>query len=399
MLTPYTLAPYLEARGLIDQRSAVDGRLQIVDATRRNYNFKVVCDDRAYIVKQGVGPGRAATIRNEAAVYRLLSAGPPRSTGSASKAFGRYIPVYLLFDAEHDLLVLELLESAVDLRAYHVRLGRFPRGVAVQLGEALAALHRSGIPRAGQDGEGEHRDGNEGDLVAQLSHAAPGVLSSHRPRLAAYGHISGTNLQIVRILQRFPEFGELLDSLREEWRTTALIHGDIKWSNCLLVPPAAGRRGERNKQPRDGANSRRGAELKLVDWELASIGDPCWDVGSVFNDYLCFWLLSVPVTGQELSEEALEMARYPLDKMQPAIQAFWAAYTGRMGLDAATADKWLERSVQFAAARLLQTAFEQMQMATQLTGNVVFFLQVSLNMLQRPLEAAISLLGISPRYD
>ena len=82
MLTPYTLAPYLQARGLIDQRSVVDGRLQIVDASRRNYNFKVVCGDRAYMVKQGVGPGRAATIRNEAAVYRLLSTDPARSSES-----------------------------------------------------------------------------------------------------------------------------------------------------------------------------------------------------------------------------------------------------------------------------------------------------------------------------
>jgi len=95
----------------------------------------------------------------------------------------------------------------------------------------------------------------------------------------------------------------------------------------------------------------------LVDWELACVGDPCWDIGSVFNDYLSFWLLSVPVTGQELSEESLALARYPLDKMQPAIGAFWAAYIRRMGLDAGTADEWLVRSVQFAAARLLQTAF------------------------------------------
>ena len=153
-------------------------------------------------------------------------------------------------------------------------------------------------------------------------------------------------------------------------------------------------RGGRTERPKEGVSGRRGAGLKLVDWELASVGDPCWDIGSVFNDYLSFWLLSVPVTGQELSEESLALARYPLDKMQPAIGAFWAAYIRRMGLDAGTADEWLVRSVQFAAARLLQTAFEQMQMATQLTGNVVFFLQVSLNMLQRPLEAAISLLGV-----
>jgi hypothetical protein len=61
---------------------------------------------------------------------------------------------------------------------------------------------------------------------------------------------------------------------------------------------------------------------------------------------------------------------------------------------AATAEQWLLRAVQYAGARLLQTAYELMQTAIQLTGNAVCLLQVSLNFLQRPREAAAHVLGL-----
>jgi hypothetical protein len=59
-----------------------------------------------------------------------------------------------------------------------------------------------------------------------------------------------------------------------------------------------------------------------------------------------------------------------------------------------TADAWLLRSVQYGAARLLQTAFEELQMTDELTGTSVCMLQLSLNMLKQPEAAAVHLLGL-----
>ncbi|HYP21593.1 MAG TPA: hypothetical protein VEY08_16100, partial [Chloroflexia bacterium] len=154
---------------------------------------------------------------------------------------------------------------------------------------------------------------------------------------------------------------------------------DIKWDNCLVCSPPS-RRGK--------------PQFKLVDWELARVGDPCWDIGSAFCGYLNFWLNSVPMAAGGQPEQYLEMARYPLDKMQPAMRAFWLAYTQEMGLDAPTANEWLLRSARYAAARLVQEVFEQSQTSARLAGNVPYYLQVSLNMLQRPRDAVLHLLGI-----
>jgi hypothetical protein len=124
------------------------------------------------------------------------------------------------------------------------------------------------------------------------------------------------------------------------------------------------------------------------------VGDACWDVGSVFNDYLSFWLLSIPITGEDPPERFLDLARYPLAKMQPAMRAFWDTYVQSMGFDQATARERLIKSVRYAAARLVQTAFEESQNSTEPTGNVICFLQVALNILQRPEQAAMHLIGI-----
>jgi hypothetical protein len=132
----------------------------------------------------------------------------------------------------------------------------------------------------------------------------------------------------------------------------------------------------------------------IVDWEMAGIGDPCWDLGSVLNDYLSFWLLSIPITGETEPEEFLNLVKFPLARMQPAIRAFWRSYVKQIELDDVTSNQWLLRAVRYAAARLLQTTYEQMQVAMLVTGNVVCLLQLSLNMLMRPREAAVQLLGL-----
>ncbi len=135
--------------------------------------------------------------------------------------------------------------------------------------------------------------------------------------------------------------------------------------------------------------------MKIVDWELSRLGDPCWDVGSFFGEYLTYWLLSIPVTGQDPPDRFLDLARYPLDKMRPAIRAFWSAYVSGSGLtDPGLHDAFLIRSVRYATARLVQTAYEQGQVSALLTGNIVVLLQLAFNILQRPEEASIALLGI-----
>ena len=35
-------------------------------------------------------------------------------------------------------------------------------------------------------------------------------------------------------MQSYPEFQRTLEELRAEWKTGGLIHGDLKWDNCVV---------------------------------------------------------------------------------------------------------------------------------------------------------------------
>ena len=154
---------------------------------------------------------------------------------------------------------------------------------------------------------------------------------------------------------------------------------DVKWSNCLVHP---------------GTGIRQHRELKIVDWEFARPGDASWDTGAVFGAFLSSWVQSIPVSGAEPPDKFFDLARYPLERIQPAIRSFWNAYAKERNFNAFEAGEHLVRAVKYSAARLIQTSYEQMQHSPTLTGNVVCMLQLSLNILQRPGEAIVHLLGL-----
>jgi len=340
----------------------VDGDLALVDVSRRNHNLQVTTDKGpCYLLKQGAGRDGMAGVAHEAAAYRLLE------WRAGSGELQRYLPRCISYDCSESLLVLELVSNSENLRSYHSRRGHFPTSVAATLGRALSAVHRYGTLALDCDTSG------------RFSGRLPWALFLDQPGLAIFRDISNANLQVVRILQSSTAFRDQLNELRSAWRANAFIHHDMKWDNCLVFSESA---------------SGRKSRLKIIDWEFADRGDPCWDIGAVLGSYLSFWLTSIPITGEEPPDRFLELARYPLNRMQPAMRACWRAYIRGMGLDVATSREWLLRVVRYGAIRLIQAGYEQMQAATHLTGNLVSLLQLSLNILQRPYEAIVHLLGI-----
>ena len=357
MLTLAEVTGYLLGRGLLSAESVVHGDLAIRDASSRNRNFKVECRaGPSYLLKQGLGAEGSATTAREAQVYQLLSDGKGR--------VARYLPRFFDYDAEQGILVIELVSAGEDLRRYHLRHGRIPPQLAAAAGRALGSLHR--MTRSQAEGY---------PYPAQ----PPWVLTIHRPDVAIFREASSASLELIKTVQAADGLGQCLDELSARWKVEALIHHDVKWDNFVAF---------------EGPGSGKSARLKLVDWESAIYGDPCWDIGSVFSHFLSLWLFSIPVTGQVPPERFPELARYPLSKMQPAIRRCWDAYVAELGLPFEESGRWLMRSVGLGAARLIQTAFEAAQMSTSLTSNLVLHLQLSLNMLQRPREAIVHLLGL-----
>lgn len=264
--------------------------------------------------------------------------------------------------------------------------------VAGILGHQVAALHRDGSPtastRRGEPrvlpvndvwrGKGEHKvlpyENSEnkngwGDTVEP-----PWVCRIGQLPVSALSASSSASLDLLALVQQSRGFTRAADQIRASWNVSAKIHNDLKWDNILA-----------------GLDDRGQMSVTIIDWEMAGVGDPCWDVGTVLGEFITFWSQSIPVVGGEPYEDH---AKYPIEELQPAIRAFWRSYAKAMAFDAGTARERLLKSVRFAGARLIQTAYERAQTMTSLTPHSYLLLQLSLNVMEQPEDAAAHLLGI-----
>jgi hypothetical protein len=367
-LTPRKLVHYLLDTGLIDPAALVEGDLVISDSTRRHRNFRVHRrQGEGCFVKQAQA-GHAlseVSLHREAVCYWLVANDPHFS------ALQSLLPGYRHYDAARQTLVLELLPEAENLSEHHLRLGVFPNAPATLLGEALGRAHRD-VRDPGPEAEG----------MQVFPRALPWVLGIHTLVASQFVRLSAANAQMLDIVAGQPGFRAALDALRAGWRINGLIHGDMKWDNCLVLPAA-----DDTSTPR----------LRIVDWELADFGDTAWDAGGVLQSYLTFWILSMPAHEEASAEQLVDRAGYRLEAMQPAMRAFWQAYANTLGAEGDEARELLQRCVQYAAARMIQTAYETLGQAPAMSRSALRLLQVSVNMLTRPQDATRDLLGLEVR--
>jgi hypothetical protein len=140
--------------------------------------------------------------------------------------------------------------------------------------------------------------------------------------------------------------------------------------------------------------------VTIVDWELADVGDGCWDAGAALAAYVGQWALSLPAADAKTAPlELVRRAAFPLSSVWPATQAFWRAYSAGMGLGnnvgAATAAAGARnRAIRYAAVRMVQLAYEYMQGQTQVQPMVLCLLQLSMNVLASPDAAAVAIWGL-----
>jgi aminoglycoside phosphotransferase (APT) family kinase protein len=360
LLTADAVVGFLRARDLVPDRAIVAGDLTVRDVSRRNQSFVVVADDTLrFFVKQPRGSDAVDLVTTEARVYQWLTALPDAAT------LLPFLPRFRRFDADACALVLDHVGDAGSLAEHHWR-RRVPARFGAALGRAIGTLHRvtGAALRAADSGNG-------------IGPAAR-YLQLHRPHVRNYVQSSTGTIELVRAIQSSSALAALLDDLERGWRIDAVIHADLRWDNCRIVE----------------TTGREAARVAIVDWETAGSGDSCWDAGTFFAECLAAWLRSAPATRDSPPEAFLTLSRLPLPRMQPAIRSFWRCYASELALDAPARGDRLIRAVRYAGARLVQHAFEEVQHSTRVNAIAVYLLQLAQNVLQRPVEAAVRLLGL-----
>jgi aminoglycoside phosphotransferase (APT) family kinase protein len=350
MIAPWELPGYLVERGLLEPSAVVSPGITVCDASSRNANSIVQAGEASLFVKQATDEVGRRLLAREAACHCGLA-----------PALEDLMPALVSWDPEQALLVLALLpgrdmHGESDSACRDVRLGEL-------LGAGLSRLHRV---RAAER------------QLPDTMGPVPGVLNIHQPGTSLVQEGSAAAVELVKVVQQDVALTVGLNALRQDLRITGPIHHDAKWDNVLVART-------------NGQTCR----VALVDWELAGFGDAAWDVGSVLAGYLSAWLFSIPSYGQSWPERSIGLATRPLLPMRPAIQAFWNAYVrGVQGSSWWGSQEVTHRIVRYAAARLLQTAYEMSQLADDLAASAVLHLQVASNIFAQPRIAAESLFGL-----
>lgn len=314
LLTAETAIAYLRERGIL--QGDVDGRVRVLDLSRRNHNLAVDVEGAgSWFIKQlqHRTPEVAAGQKREAVLYRAAARDP------ALLALRAMMPRCVDFDETNAILVLEFL-NGLNAVECHMRLGPFDRRVPAILGEHLGTLHRT--PLAAREA-GSAALLPAGLLLKEL----PWVL---KPSAARDG-TSARGLLLSSLLAD-PAIGQAVEALRVGWRTDTLIHGDPRLENFVVCRP------ENDAVPLD---------VRLVDWELADIGDAAWDCANVAQQYWAQWIS----TGSPAPEA--------WDALASALSAFWHAYTVTRAVADAECPAEFRRVTLFTGLRLVQSAYEQ----------------------------------------
>lgn len=355
-LVPDTVPHYLIDRQLLTAESLIAGDLMVVDRSSRNVNYEVV-RRRApgFFIKQvrQSTPDLLDSFVREADFYGRVM------RDDALAALRPLLPQLRSYDARHHVLVLERLGDAESLWRHHRRLGAFPLDLAARQADVLAAYH-DGVSVADPSRP----------AFENLPRRVPWILSVHESSPAAINQYSGGNAGVIEILRRYPAFPRALKAIKRSWRTNAVIHGDIKWENLMVVPGS------------DGEST-----LRVIDWEMVDLGDDGWDVGAILQSYLTCWIYALPLgDGRDLARAAAD-APYDEEAMKQAMHAFWHRYATRRRLSSKRFRRMRERALACAAARMIQTAFESVQRSTHVTAHALCALQMAMNILHDPATA------------
>ena len=366
LLSYENIAHYLLEKGLVNIESIIKGEFSVRDLSSRNVNFAINQENPpGYLVKQVRSRDREKfeTLRIEATCYWLAN------NDDAYQMLKAFLPGYYEYDYLHHILVLELMHDVKNLNQYYSGARVFPTSVAEKLAELLASYHTH----------------TEGVVEKQKSFSLfkkqkPWVFSlteNHLSDLLDNASLGNAEKQSVKLIAENQEFIEQLRIMRDDWETKSLIHGDVKFANFLI---------NNNTLPTNEP------DIRLIDWELADIGDPIWDVAAVVQNYLTLWVSSE--IAMEYRQGGDHLIVVSLEHVQPSIAAFWERYSNMAHWNVGEKRQRLEKMVRYTALKLVHSCFESVHGVKDMSLYSAKMLQLSLNLLLRPDEGISEVLGI-----
>lgn len=330
-LSRWDCIQFLLRTGLVRPETLLDGDCRATETSSRNRIVRVETSEGSFLVKQprDAAAADAQTMWTEATFFWLTANDP------AFRRLAPWLPRFLHYDERQKLLAIEFVSPALSLAEALFAAGA-PPPLLAEAGRAFAALHGPVSLAAA---------GGASRFFAPVLPWVLGIGGAEN----RYAPPNAAGASVLSDLHARTDVLQGLAGLRAAWRSDRIIHGDGKAAN-LLVLPAGG--------------------VRLIDWEIAGLGHPLWDVGGMIHSML----IPNPAAVPEPLSQAQARAR-------PLAEAFWRGYGGE-GASAA------DLAMRMAGARILQTCLESTHYGTVLPG-VAAMLDMAAELIVRP-QAALA---------
>ena len=294
---------YLLDRGVLSSADAVLTSATAEETSISHSSFYVRVDGRPQWFVKRADPVRSQgrDLGAEAAVYRLAAFHP---------ALAQVIPRCRLIDEGDNIVVLDAINGKPLTGGFQWSDGRARAGsikILRAYGDAVAHVHSVRPAALGKP---------------------PWLLVALEPRWGDYSWLPRGCASLLARLAASVTFQAAFRQARFEWQPIGLVHGDLRWANALLDEQSDS------------------VKIWLVDWELACLGDPAWDIASMLADV---------VATAALAQGNAPPADDPMALSISMLEGYRAA--ARLAL--ASWVPLLQRSVRLAGVRMVQTMIEQ----------------------------------------
>jgi tRNA A-37 threonylcarbamoyl transferase component Bud32 len=336
MLTRRDALQHLIRLGLLKPDEVVAQDITASEYIGRNHLVRV---ERAaapcYIVKQprDANMPDVVTMWTEATIFWL-------SVHSAEFAvLAPWMPRYYHYDEPNKLLTIELIAASDSLMAKQMAGAPLDPRLLRDVGRAFGTLHGP-ASRVLSD-----------ERTRRLFR--PGiawVLTLGQPQSPYTPGTQAAQSVLAAVLQR-PDAVMALAQARSEWRDAHIVHGDAKAANVLILE---------------------GGAVRVIDWEIAALGDGLWDVAGIVHSLL----MPNPMTAPDALASAQLRALAQID-------ALWAGYIETAAPSPHLVDPRVTL-LRLAGARIVQTCLESTQTINQISPHIPPMLQMGLELLTQP---------------
>jgi hypothetical protein len=346
--TPGEIKEWLQKSGLLQDKTVID--VTVIPA-RRPSHLVTLSDGTSLFLKRIAASDTSQFFHREVDFMKLAS------TEEELTPFWQVMPELFHYDEHSGLLVTEGLTHYKTFGEYCGSHPMYDRAILMALGLFLARCHITSI---------HYKEHAVGDTRLHL-----------RPPVPTYGHITPTQFAYASgrdfpiYLTVVQSINEALRTLKNNWTSHCLIHGDFKGDNIMLHMQAAS----------EGTPA-----IKFIDWELAGWGDPLWDVGSFIGQLLLYWAMSIQPTGGDNFASWISNASVPFETVQSSIACFTSSYIYSWQAALQDMESQQTKIMQYAGLFLLHRALASLALAGNFSPSSYCCLHLGRTLISRPMH-------------